>query len=67
MNHQSNGGNTALLLASSRGHEDVVVNLLKHGKVDLNLQNNEVSTALMAASVHGHTRHCLAIVETQPF
>jgi len=47
-------GNTALTLASGRGHTDVV-NLLIERKADVAVENQRRSTALMLASGKGYT------------
>jgi len=45
-------GQTALMLASSRGRDDVVEMLLEAG-ADVNAQDDDGSTALMCAAEHG--------------
>ena len=51
-------GQTALMLASSRGREDVVAMLLEAG-ADVNAQDDDGSTALMCAAEHG----CIDVVK----
>jgi len=51
-------GQTALMLASSRGREDVAEMLLEAG-AEVNAQDDDGSTALMCAAEHG----CVAIVK----
>ncbi|ESN95305.1 hypothetical protein HELRODRAFT_142718, partial [Helobdella robusta] len=46
-------GQTALMLASSHGREDMV-SLLLECQADINMQDEDGSTALMCASEHGH-------------
>ena len=45
---------TALSLASAYGHPDVVCELLKHDRVNVNKRINQGRTALMLASENGH-------------
>jgi ankyrin repeat protein len=47
------GGNTALMIASSRDHIDIVKMLIANG-ANINLQNNKGETALLQAIIHGH-------------
>ncbi|CAM6003308.1 unnamed protein product [Sphagnum balticum] len=46
-------GNTALMIASRAGHNEVVVCLIEHG-ANVNEKNNEHCTALMNAIQYGH-------------
>lgn len=46
-------GDTALMIAASRGHIDVVRTLLKHG-ANPNLLNHDKASPLMAAALMGH-------------
>ncbi|CAH2007936.1 unnamed protein product [Acanthoscelides obtectus] len=49
----SQHGQTALMLAVSHGHLDMVKMLLEAG-ADINIQDEDGSTALMCAAEHGH-------------
>lgn len=49
----SQTGQTALMLAISHGHQDMVAALLKCG-ADVNVQDADGATALMCASEYGH-------------
>ncbi|KAI2491914.1 serine/threonine kinase [Fragilaria crotonensis] len=49
VNIKSNNGNTALILASGMGHEEVVRALLNHNQVDVNVKDNDGFTALDVA------------------
>ena len=51
--HTNKDGKTALMLASERGHEDIVHSLLSAG-ANVNIQDNKRWTALMIASEHNH-------------
>ena len=53
IDHTNEGGETALMLACERGHEDIVHSLLSAG-ANVNIQDNEGWTALMRASKHNH-------------
>ena len=53
-NIQNNLGNTALILASSMYHTDVVELLMYHIRTNLNIQNNNGDTALIC-SIRGRT------------
>jgi ankyrin repeat protein len=48
VNHQNNDGETALIWTSKEGRTNIVVELLKHDKVDVNHQNNDNETALIS-------------------
>ena len=50
VNIPGNDGYTPLMWASKYGHTDIVVELLKHNKVNVNHQNKNGNTALMWAS-----------------
>jgi ankyrin repeat protein len=52
-NHQNQSGNPALILASACGCKEGAVELLKHDKVDVNLQDNDGNTAFICASKKG--------------
>ena len=47
-------GNTTLILASDAGHVEVVRELVKNKWVDVNVKNDEGSTALSLARKKGH-------------
>uniref|UniRef100_A0A286XFV5 Uncharacterized protein n=1 Tax=Cavia porcellus TaxID=10141 RepID=A0A286XFV5_CAVPO len=49
----SQTGQTALMLAISHGHKDIVAALLECG-ADVNMQDADGATALMCASEYGH-------------
>ena len=53
INHTNEEGKTALMLASERGHEDIVHSLLSAG-ANVNLQDNNGRTALMRVSEHNY-------------
>ena len=53
IDHTNEEGMTALMLASERGHEDIVHSLLSAG-ANVNIQDNKGWTALMIASMHNH-------------
>jgi ankyrin repeat protein len=44
---ESQNGRTALILATQNGHTDTVVELLKHDKVDVNIQDIHGDTAFL--------------------
>jgi len=54
LNLQDEYGMTALMWASSKGHEAVVGLLLSHNDIVLNIQDKDGWTALFAASTLGH-------------
>ena len=56
VNAKSGSGSTALMMASSKGHKEIVAMLLekKYG-ADVNVKNNEGWTALDRASLNEHT------------
>ena len=54
INHENEYGNTALIVASSRGHPDVVRDLLARG-ADVNHASTVGYTSLLLASMQGHT------------
>ena len=47
VNVKNRRGDTALMLASKAGHENIVNQLLEHKEIDVNAQNNKGTTALM--------------------
>ena len=53
IDHTNEEGNTALMLACERGHEDIVHSLLSAG-VKIDIWNNKKLTPLMMASEHDH-------------
>jgi serine/threonine-protein phosphatase 6 regulatory ankyrin repeat subunit B len=53
VNAKRNDGRTALMIASERGHKEVVKLLLEKG-ADVNAKNKEGMTALKYASENGH-------------
>jgi ankyrin repeat protein len=53
VNTFNNYNETALMIASSKGHTEIVKCLLEHG-VDVNIINNNNETALMLASRDGY-------------
>ena len=53
IDHTNEEGKTALMIASERGHEDIVHSLLSAG-ANVNIQDNKGWTALMIASEHNH-------------
>ena len=53
IDHTNEEGKTALMLASERGHEDIVHSLLTDG-ANVNIQSKKGWTALMRASKHSH-------------
>ena len=53
IDHTNEEGETALILACKRGHEDTVHSLLSAG-ANANIQNKKGRTALMKASAHNH-------------
>ena len=53
IDHTNEGGRTALILASKRGHEDIVHSLLSAG-ANVNIKDSEGWTALMIASEYNH-------------
>jgi ankyrin repeat protein len=65
VNLQTNGGLTALMVASRDGNTDIVVELLKHDKVNVNQQCQDGATALLWAIQHGHVDIVVAVVETR--
>jgi len=58
---KTNYGDTPLILASIRGHTEIVDNLIKGG-ADLNAQNNDGQTALMSAANYKNKGIMLDIV-----
>jgi len=50
INYKSDVGDTALMLASEKGHKDIVEFLLKQDGIDINAKSNSEMTALMYAS-----------------
>ena len=54
VNTKTNNGNTALMLASEKGHTEIVAMLLDN-EADVNSKSNNGWTALMVASYDGHT------------
>ena len=61
INAQNTNGNTALILATSDGHTEIVTALLAQG-ADVNAQNENDNTALMCAAYGGHTEIVTALV-----
>ena len=56
VNLQNKWGTTALIIASKRGHTDIVKLLLAVPSIDVNVQNKFYGeTALSIASKNGHT------------
>ena len=53
IDHTNEEGKTALMLASERGHEDIVLSLLIAG-ANVNIEDNKGWTALMIGSKHNH-------------
>ena len=56
------GTKSALMLAASNGHQDVVVALLEAG-ADVNIENNDGWTALHAAAFNGHSEVQRILIE----
>ncbi len=54
---------TALMFAAEYGHLEVVIELIKDIKVELNLQNNHGMTALMLAIQNGHVKIAIKLLE----
>jgi ankyrin repeat protein len=55
VNAKNEHGDTALILASSRGYVGVVRALLNHDGVDVNIQGCDGDTALIGATRNGHS------------
>lgn len=62
MNERTHGGETALHIASARGHVDAVSLLLKH-KAGVDIRDPEGYTPLHAASLHGHIKVAKVLIE----
>lgn len=59
-------GLSALAWASGKGLTDIVVQLLKVGKVNLNIQANSGDTALSLASIHKHIEIVWLLLKRNP-
>jgi ankyrin repeat protein len=55
VNLHDEDGCTALCWAIQNGHNDIIVELMKHNNMDVNHQDNGGGTALMLASREGKT------------
>jgi ankyrin repeat protein len=53
-------------LASEQGCTPTVVQLLKHGKVSVNLKDKHGYTALFLASINGHTEIIWELLKHDP-
>ena len=51
---ENSQGETALILASKNGHENIVKLLFQNSKVDVNVKDNHEKTALMYSVEYGH-------------
>jgi ankyrin repeat protein len=65
INQTSNGGQTALMLASERGHEEIVKMLLEKDNIDINQTDKYGKTALMWASLKGHVEIVKMLLEKE--
>ena len=62
VNKANNIGWTAVIMAASRGHVEVVRALVAAPGIDVNKANNDGWTAVMKASVYGHTEVMKALL-----
>ena len=66
LNDQDRDGWTALVLASSGGYSDIVVESLKHSKVNVDHQTKDSETALTLASFNGHANIVWELLKHDP-
>ena len=70
INDTNDAGATALMLAAHKGHDKIVRELLKHPRIDANLQTHLSGfNALMFACHDGHEQVVYALLhyESNPF
>ncbi len=62
INTKNDYGNTALILASFEGYEQICLFLLEN-KANINIKNNYGETALIIVSLRGHKKICSLLLE----
>ena len=62
VNEKNNDGYTALMLAASNGHKDIVSKLLAQEGIDVNAKDDHHNTALIFATQKGHTEIVYALL-----